>query len=353
MSTHVFITTKEIMESYLKKRAKKMGKFIDNLGEQVGGGLVSQGMGMLFGGYNRSQQRKQQQKFTDMQTEASKDLMKAQKQTQMEIWDETNYAAQMQQMRKAGLNPAMIYANGGGEGAVGSVGGGSAGSGGHASDEASMMQADTARQGMGLQRNMMEAQIDMMKSQAEKNRADANLSGEMGTTESEKRSILLENMKQAGTAQWMENLRNDLLNSGVLQQEGNEMILNRNSTYNVSTAFQKTGQWNEQVTTAIAKTMAETSNTEMNELLTNNRAKGYWQELMNATKDSDSRRMQAEAMKLASEWGTGEFTNWKTWTTLAENGLGLVFDGVKAFTPAGKAHTTIESMTKNINLPSK
>ena len=91
---------------------------------------------------------------------------------------------------------------------------------------------------------------------------------------------------------------------------------------------------------AAAKTMAETGNLQAQELLANERAKIMWEELINATKNANSNLMQATAYKLASEWSTGEFTNWKTWTGLAEDAVGLVFDGVKAFKQPVRAKGT-------------
>ena len=50
-----------------------------------------------------------------MQVAGNKELMDLGHKQQMQMWEDTNYAAQREQLRKAGLNPAMIY-GGGGEG---------------------------------------------------------------------------------------------------------------------------------------------------------------------------------------------------------------------------------------------
>ncbi len=47
----------------------------------------------------------------------------------MQRWEDTNYSAQMEQMRKAGLNPALMYGKGGQGGSTAGQGGGSAASG--------------------------------------------------------------------------------------------------------------------------------------------------------------------------------------------------------------------------------
>ena len=74
---------------------------------------------------------------------------------QLEMWKATNYPAQVEQMKLAGLNPALAYGMGGGGGvtanvATGKTSGGQAPSGGG---------EILAAQAMGLQLRMQEAQI--------------------------------------------------------------------------------------------------------------------------------------------------------------------------------------------------
>jgi hypothetical protein len=56
---------------------------------------------------------------------------------QMDMWNKTNYGAQMEHMKKAGLNPALMYGGAGQGGQTGSQTGGSA-PGGHAAQESAM-----------------------------------------------------------------------------------------------------------------------------------------------------------------------------------------------------------------------
>ena len=97
-----------------------MGKFGNQLTEQLGsvatggiGAVAGMGLNMLdealFGKKRRKQQLEQQQKLTDMQVAGNKELMDLGHKQQMQMWEDTNYAAQREQLRKAGLNPAMIY----------------------------------------------------------------------------------------------------------------------------------------------------------------------------------------------------------------------------------------------------
>ena len=63
---------------------------------------------------------------------------------QLEMWENTNYSAQVEQLKKAGLNPALLYGKGGGMGAT--TGSASAG------NMQSHAGSDTDRMGITLQR---------------------------------------------------------------------------------------------------------------------------------------------------------------------------------------------------------
>ena len=46
--------------------------------------------------------------------------------------------------------------------------------------------------------------------------------------------------------------------------------------------------------------------------------------------------MRAAAAQLATEWETGEYTNWKTWADLAKNVLGTIGGGAIGGAVLGK-----------------
>jgi len=89
---------------------------------------------------------------------------------QMDMWNKTNYGAQLEHMKSAGLNPALMYGMSGGGGATtGSQGGGSA------------SKANAQKQ-MGIEGAMAQAQVELMKAQANKANTEAsNIRGEEGT----------------------------------------------------------------------------------------------------------------------------------------------------------------------------
>lgn len=87
------------------------------LGQQAAGGL----MGMAFGGMNDRRQRRQQRKLMEMEIQGQKHMTDYNYGKQMQMWKDTNYSAQIEQLKLAGLNPALIYGMSGGGGATTNV----------------------------------------------------------------------------------------------------------------------------------------------------------------------------------------------------------------------------------------
>ena len=196
--------------------------FIKKLGEQVGGGIIGMGMGMLdeaiMGNSRRRKQIEQQKKLTDINVAAQKDLMSLAQEQQLQMWKDTSYSAQMEQLANAGLNPALIY-GGAGAGVTGTIGGGSVGTG-QASTEAEQKQAQTQAQAMGLQMAKVGAEIEVLKSQAEKNKADAEFTG--GAKTEETKAITTLNKLNADILTSERNIRFDLIKTQA--QKANEEL---------------------------------------------------------------------------------------------------------------------------------
>lgn len=112
-----------------------MGKFIGQLGEQIATDAIGGIFGLALGGINDRRQIRQQQKLQDMQIAGQKEMGNFNYAQQMNLWNETNYKAQVEQLKKAGLNPGLLYGMGGAGGATtaaqsGNVAGASAPTGG-------------------------------------------------------------------------------------------------------------------------------------------------------------------------------------------------------------------------------
>lgn len=157
-----------------KKSTKIMGGFIAALGQQAAGQAVSTGigagMGLLLAKSNDRRQIKQQKKLTDIQIAADKQLTDYSYGKQLEMWNATNYAAQVEHLKKAGLNPGLLYGMSGAGGATTGSGGGQSATVGTAPVGGGEVQAMA---GMGIQGGMAMAQIELLKSQAELNRVEA------------------------------------------------------------------------------------------------------------------------------------------------------------------------------------
>jgi len=176
--------------------------WIETLGQQLGGqtagGLVGAAMGLIGQKHQDQRQIDQQQRLQGMEIAGSKALTDYQSQKQyemqMKMWNETNYAAQIEQLKKAGLNPGLIYGEGGGGGATT---GGTLPSGKVSGATAQQSVPNPAmQQGMGIT-PITSAQIQLMKAQARNLDADTankpatgeNIQAGTGKTKAETESI--------------------------------------------------------------------------------------------------------------------------------------------------------------------
>ena len=116
----------------------------------------------------------------------------------------------------------------------------------------------------------LQSEIDVNKSVAEANRAGAEKAGAETKTIEQQRDLLQENLKQQGVSQWLENIQNKYMMEADKngKNEGAEKWY-VNETYGESGGVNKESLFNDQATTAILKTLAETGNTEANTMLTN------------------------------------------------------------------------------------
>lgn len=137
-----------------------MGAILSNLANQA----ISTGLGLMLEKHEDKRQLSQQQKLQDLQVGGAMQLTNYNTQKQLELWKATNYPAQMEQLKTAGLNPALMYGMGGGGGTTanidqGNVSGAEAPKGG--GEIAAMM-------GLGLQR----AQLSLLDAQRKNIEAD-------------------------------------------------------------------------------------------------------------------------------------------------------------------------------------
>lgn len=111
-----------------------------------------------------------QLRLMEIQNRYNEQMAKNNQQRNKDLWDYTNYENQKQHMKNAGLNPALIYGMGGGGGVSAN---GAQGQGVTQPTDRSV-EMRLKQQGLGLQLASIASQVDLNKSQAEKNKAEAN-----------------------------------------------------------------------------------------------------------------------------------------------------------------------------------
>lgn len=148
----------------------------------MAGGALGSVMGLATAKWQDRRQIEQAKKLQEMQIAGSKEMGEFNQGLALEMWDKTNYAAQRQQMEKAGLNVGLMYGQGGPGGTTqtptGSVSGQMAASG----------QGEIAAGAqLGLDMASQKAQIDLMKAQTEKTSVEAAKTAGVDTQEAESR----------------------------------------------------------------------------------------------------------------------------------------------------------------------
>ncbi len=152
---------------------KKQSKGMSALG--IGIGAASSALGMIGQDARAKKQHERQKELMDLQNQQQERLNKQGSQLQYDMWKKTSYPGQMEMMKEAGLNPALMYGMSGGGGVTtGSQGGGSAAGG-----------SSHAPMDIGAI-----AQVGLLKAQTEKLKAETdNIAGKTGLQESEKSNI--------------------------------------------------------------------------------------------------------------------------------------------------------------------
>lgn len=155
-----------------------MGTFdIGQIATNASEGVVGQILGLVTGGAQDRRQLKQQKKLQNLQIKGQKELADYQQQKELDMWHQTNYGAQIEELKNAGLNPALLYGKGGG--------GGTTTGGGIATGVTSGTPTDpSAATGMGIQLGMMQAQKALIEAQTAKTKAETTKTEGVDTAES-------------------------------------------------------------------------------------------------------------------------------------------------------------------------
>lgn len=348
---------------YRFKKARKMADEKQKLfGDGGGAGMaIGAGMGLASGllGKRNSQFSDQMKlneqaaglnyKYNEMSANSA---FGRQLQMYEQMMQDNSPLAQRRRLEEAGMSVgtmANLGSTGGGQNVGAPQGAGSSGGAqpGNASNRAENKMAGIQEKILGL--TLAKGEAEVRKINAEASNIEASEEGTKASTETTNalRDILVENARQSGKGQWIENNLKDFFGTTGEEKEGSTYWENEEyGRFGVS----KGSYLAEETTSAIAKTWAETNNLEASTILTSEKAKGYWQELLNATAHANADQVKAAATKLAAEHSTGEYTNWKTWVDMGQSvigefgrafGLRAIGKGLgKAGSGAGTAATT-------------
>ena len=299
-----------------------------------------------------------QRKLMGIQFGHQKQLDKYGQELQLDTWKKTNYPAQVAMLKEAGLNPALLYGNGGSGGVTGSQGGGSAASG-----SAPAPQPWPLDIGQSI---MMAANIKLMQAQAKKTNAEANVIEQTGIPEAETRiseaGYRMENIKAVtenekaknalikAETEW-QNIQNNIASQsaeGLIKQvyQNNEKLANE---IRISLAQAKVAE--NTIDSAIQKVYLETVKqaveielTKQNILLAEgqtreswNRAQAILTHIVQNWTALNQEQQKIDISKMLAEFNTNTPSHIGQWTGI----LGNILSGAKQATSISTGGGTV------------
>ena len=247
---------------------------------------------------------------------------------------------------------------------------------GNAESPAAQQAANIATAELGLRMANAKADLDVKKAQikdieasAEAKRAEAGLTSEQKITEIQGREAKIRDIFEQGKSKWIANLR-------ALYEDSTEGGENDNleatdeffGEHSIIGRRMRNQEFANDIILKQAKAMEAIGNKKAADALAalNTEKKKYlYKEVMIAAQHADAHAMEAAAKKLATEWETGEYTNWKTWVDVGMDGIKTLMSvmGVVSLTKApaalkrafenrqngGKVATVLDSAGKPIS----
>lgn len=275
--------------------------------------------------YNEGQSQLDYERALEMQgiqQQNQKELNKQGYNQSMDIWNNTNYGAQVAHMKKAGINPGLLYGKGGSGGTTASVSsGGGAGAGGFQGSHRGQMDIKLQSE-LGL----MDAQRKNIEADTDNKTADTGLKGE----QKNKIGTEIQNIKASTT-----NIETRTALMGLEQKEKAISIAKDLMTFNAEVAKTredwraiqldnsiKTEQKEELIRSAMlenAKTIAEIakkeSDVELNEQKVWQLSESMYQLERDITSkvEERSRKLEQGEDKLTIDMFGEEIKKWKAW----------------------------------------
>lgn len=236
-----------------------MGKQLGAAALGIGTSIADQIGNQIFGEMNQRRELRGQKKALEQQNAA-----------QLDMWNKTNYGAQIEHMKAAGLNPGLIYGMKGGGGVT--TGSGSATAEGRPGSMNTGMAMQSAAQ-LGL----MQANIKALEAKAEKDSADA--------------------AKTKGVDTDLAVSQIDLLKKQATTEEQKAIIAQWEGEIKKWDAHIKMNSWEDSVT-MIQRELERLENEVDKGTKDKAIRNGYWDEYVSAARaDMASKILQNEAMK--------------------------------------------------------
>lgn len=241
----------------------------------------------------------------------SLDLLRAE--TEANSWE-----SQVADAQNAGLSVGLLYGGGGGGGTGGSAGGGAQGD------------------GAGNQRAQAPNYLDILAADSQRKIANAEVARagrEAGLFGAEAQKTIAETQQIKAETERTQEETETSRTLTPYQEKQLEKLIEEKELENLRKVWEnESGTFTEKAGLEILKLQGEIGETEERALatkaqriLTESKAEGYWQELLNATKTANAAEVNAAANKLSAEVSEkaesnpGNLTNTKTWIKLAKD----------------------------------
>lgn len=254
-----------------------------------------------------------------------------------------SYEAQVADAENAGLSVGLLYGSGGGGGG-GTAGGGAQGGGagnqrGQVGEYLDVLTAvnnaklaEVERRKVANEARLVSAEMANIIQDTKLKAQEVKESESNVETSSKLTPIQASLLEEQAIRQFIENAENRWkATSGGKEVETAEW---KNGVGEFK--ILKGSKLDQEVTNSIIEAQARANKDNAVAELDTERKKHLFQQLLNETKDADSKAKQAAAVKLAAEWQTGEYTNWKTWVDVAEKTLGNLSDIITSSIKGGK-----------------
>jgi len=266
-------------------------------------------LGMI--GQRKREQRavKNTEHLMDVQQRNQIQLDKYGQEIQLNTWKKTNYPAQVEMLKEAGLNPGLLYGNGGPGGITGSQGGGAAASGNAPAPQYMPLDLGNAVKAA--------AEIKLLDAQTKKLEAETNVVNTTGVPEAQTRiqeaSYRMENIKAVTEN---EKAKNALINAQNEYQKIQNNIANNTSEELIKQVQLNNEKLANDVRTGLAQ--AKVSESTVNEAITQIQRANVEQSLRIALAKENINKTKEETEKLIREITVMTTSVLQKWTSLSQ-----------------------------------